>query len=228
MSFKAKEVMDRVAVLMNDYTRSVYTYTAQIPHLNTAIDELAEEMERENKPSTNQVSKIYVIPTTAKDIGGGTGQPLPPDFIEVQLIEERQNGTSEGWTPVQRCEFLPSYDTLTNYLQYWAWENQAIKFLGANSVRDVRLKYIGNTLQNITDENSDIFLIGCKTWLIYRTAGLLSQFVGENETRAQELNSFAGSSLNRFLGIASKGRQQIATRRRPFMSAYRSGRGWGY
>lgn len=228
MSIKAGSVMDAAAVLLNDYNHTTFTYVAQIPFLNIAIDELAEEMERENKPSTNVVSKVYVIPTTVTDIGGGTGQPLPLNLIEIQVIEERLNGTTNPWTPITRKEFLPSYDTLVTDLVYWAWEDQAIKFLGATSARDVRLKYIGNTLQNVTDENSDIFLINCKTWLEYRTAALCSAFIGENETRATELNTYAGVALNRFLGIASKGRQQIAIRRRPFMSNYRSGRGWGY
>jgi hypothetical protein len=63
-------------------------------------------------------------------------------------------------------------------------------------------------------------LVNAKTALSFRVAGLASEFIGENPTRAESLNSNASNALERALNINIKSEQSIVTRRRPFRSGY--------
>ena len=217
----AGDVMDRAAVLYNDAAKSIVTYAVQIPYVNVALDELQETMELNNVPMTNEVSSILAVTVGITDIGGSTGPALPADLIEIQGAYERMTGSNEDFQIMSKVEFLPPFVVTVEALIYWAWTDQTIQFLGATTNRDVRLNYIGAVLAPITASSTPITLFNAKSFLAYRTAALLSEFVGENKTRADELNSFAGAALDRFLGINTKGRQSIATRRRPFMSSYK-------
>jgi hypothetical protein len=58
--------------------------------------------------------------------------------------------------------------------------------------------------------------------LSYKTAALLSQFIGENESRAQLLNGEAELAVERMASIDNKGRQQMSTRHRPFRASYKA------
>jgi len=221
MSIRAGSVMDRSASLLNDTAKSSFTYAAQVPYLNMAIDDLLEEMESNNVPSTNEVSSIFVITTAMTDIGGPTGPALPPDLVEIQGVYERSSGLSEDFRLMSKVDFLPPFAQLVSDLIYWSWQNQEVRFLGATSVRDVRINYIGAIFSQIKDQNDVINVINARSYLSYRTAALCAEFIGENKTRADSLNGDAERALYKFLNLNTKGRQSIATRRRPFMAGYR-------
>lgn len=218
----AGEVMDRAAVLLNDRAKSIYTYTAQIPHLNTAIDEMLEAMEQNNVPATNKTSTAIVVTAGVIEVGFNTIPQLPLDLIEIQELWERLNGTTDDFMQMSRREFLPPFQQQTAYLQYWAWQEQKLKFIGSTSDIQLRLDYIRRVQVPIVDENTQIDLINAKSYLYYRTAALCADFIGENESRASSLNTNAGYALDRFLSIPTKGRQSIPKRRKPFMAAYKA------
>lgn len=222
-------VMDRVASLLNDTAKTQFTYAVQVPYMNIAVDELQEAMEANNVPASNEVSTIFVITTAMKDIGGGTGPALPVDLMEIQGAYERSSGSTEDFQIMSKVEFLPPFTVLTEALIYWSWRTQVISFLGATTPRDVRLNYIGAVIPTIVDQNTNITLFNARSFLTFRTAALCAQFIGENKSRADELNLFAfgdpmkgtTGALDRFLSINTKGEQSIATRKRPFMSSYK-------
>lgn len=218
----ASEVMDRAAALLNDTALTVFPYAAQIPHLNIALDELQESLEQNNVGVTNSTSSIFIITAGAIDIGGSTGPALPTDLIEIQQLFERDSGTSEDFIGMTRTEFLPQYTVLTDWLIYWSWQNQIIRFIGATSNRDVKIEYVANNLTPVTSANSVINIINAKSFLAYRTAALCAEYIGENKSRADDLNVNASLAIDRMLGINTKGKQSISIRRRPFMSAYKS------
>jgi capsule polysaccharide export protein KpsE/RkpR len=107
---------------------------------------------------------------------------------------------------------------------YWMWEDQCIKFNpnGCSGPREIQLKYVRQPIQLATDENSIIGTIGVRSFLAYKTAALCSMFIGENQTRADILNTEAAQAMERLLGIGNKGRQEIFTRRRPFRASYKA------
>jgi hypothetical protein len=103
--------------------------------------------------------------------------------------------------------------------------DNSIKLIPADSDLDLKLDYIKSIFSAITIATVKTEL-GAKftnvmSYLGFKTAALCSMFIGENETRAAALDNEAADAINRSLGIVTKGRQAIASRRRPFRAAYK-------
>ena len=221
--------MDRSASLMNDTARVTYTYTAQLPYLNMAFDELQEAFELNNIPVTNETSAVITVPIgtivigPVDGIGASSAPNYPSDLVEIQGLYERLAGSNEPFVPMTQREFLPhAIDNLaTEALQYWIFQNQRIELIGALTAREVKIDYIKKVFSDAIAESSVIGVINARGFLYYRTAALCAQFIAENKTRADELNNFAQIAMDKVIGIGVKGKQSIMTRRRPFMSAYK-------
>lgn len=228
-SLTAARVMDRSASLMNDTLKTTYTYDAQMPYLNMALSELQEHFQLNNIPVTDQTSAPITVLAGITEItafdGVGAGNPphYPQDLIEIQGLYERLAGTTNPFIPLTKKEYLPHAidDIRTEALQYWMWQDQKIKFIGATTDREVKLDYIKTIFPTVTNQAAELGVINAETFLFYRTAGLCTQFIGENASRAADLNDFAAMALDRVTGIGTKAKQSIATRRRPFMASYK-------
>ena len=210
-----------VASLQNDTAQSVYTDAACLPYLNIALDELQEYFELNNIPVTNDVSAVLNVLLGTSVISFTSSPALPSDLIEIQRLWESPEGEN-AYVPMTRKEFIPhnlETGTAINRFGVWAWVEQQIKLIAANVDIDLKLDYIKSIFATpiaIGAVGVDLPIINCKTFLGYRTAALCAHFIGANKTRADELNGFATIALDRTLGIATKGRQSIQTRRRPF------------
>jgi len=227
----AGTVMRASASLNNDTARSTYTYTAQIPFLNMALQELQEYFELHSVPVTEKTSTV--IPVDAgQTIIGYTIIPafplmkLPPDMIEPTQLWER-NRDIDPFIPMTRKDYLPHnlQGILTNQFIYYTWQNQEIEFLESNQDNDIKIDYIRRLFTEMINETSPINVINAQTFLEYRTGSLCAEFIGEDETRATKLNNYAGLALDRATGITVKGKQTIQTRRRPFRAAFKRRRG---
>src|SRR5690606_17759652 len=119
-----------------------------------------------------------------------------------------------------RKDYIPHglQGTPVGYFGIYVWEDQKIKFLEASLNIDVKIDYIKELFPQLVDENSPINIINARTFLEYRTASLLAEFIERNLTSAQGLNTYAVLALDRATGIGVKGKQAISTRRRPFRS----------
>lgn len=224
-SLTAGEVMDRSAALMNDPAKTDYTYVAQLPYLNMAIDELVELLEESNISPTNQTSVSIILAIGLNKITpteSVTTPHYPTDLIEIQEVGERDSGSTLNYTKMERKEFL-TITPATGFLGYWIWEDQQIKFNpnGATTVRDIQLKYVRQAISLATNDTTVIGTINARSYLAFKTAALCSQFIGENETRAQMLEVKAEEAIERMTGISNKGRQEVVTRHRPFRSGYK-------
>lgn len=226
MQLLAQDIFTQAAALLNDQglanngVPSLFTPAAQMAYLNMALAELRETLQQYNVQLTNNVDTSIVVLAGVKVV---TQQELPNDLIEIQNLQERDNGqTDEDWDDMQRCEFLPGFTVQTTSLVYWTYQNQELRFIGATSDRQLLLKYIADKLPKIVDPADVINLINAQSFLNYRTASLCSEFIGENQTRAQSLNEAAQASLDRFLQINVKGKQVFPARRRPFLAGYRN------
>lgn len=220
----ASSIMDSAAALMNDAARSDYTYTAQLPYLKIALKELREFLALNNFPVTNETSSPAItIPAGTTSIGFSTIPALPPDLVDIQRVWESGYGQN-SWVPLTKKEFIPHYyeGIQSNSLIIWAWMDNAIKFPSANADIDIKLDYIKSLFTDVVDENTVIGVINCDVFLIYRTAGLCAEFIGENKERADSLNVQAEMSKDKILGIDAKSKQAIMTRRRPFRVGYKN------
>jgi len=221
----ASAIMANVASLLNDSAQINFTNTALLPYLQIAFQDLKDEMLDNNVPFTNEVSSILQITTSMFDIGGNTGPALPSDLIEIQGCYERLTGTDDDFTLMVRMDYLPPITELTDELIYWTWQEQIIQFLGALTIRDVRLNYIGTSV-TISSPSTNVGVLNSESYLQYRCASLAAEYIGENPTRAAGLQNDAQAALDKFLNLSNKGRQSIATRRRPFLSRYKVIGGW--
>lgn len=218
----AAEVMDRVAVLLNDPDKTDYTYTVQLPYLNIAIDELLEHLEESNSPAVNATTSPPIL------VPVGTNKVLPPqDMVEIQEVGERLAGTQDAFVFMPRREFIDSFPP-SSALLYWALATNAgvyeVQFNpnGATTAREIRIRYLKWGSSLAYTESSMIPIVNSRSYLSFKTAALCAQFVGENESRAGILNTEAEQALERMLGIENKGKQQIMTRHRPFRASYKS------
>jgi hypothetical protein len=213
----ASQVMDFAAALLNDPFRTDYTYGAQLPYLNMAINELNEQLMEANVPITNKVSTIYKVKAGQNSIIN-----LHIEMSEIQEVLERMQGTENKFMHLDRKEFPVDYPQ-TNSLLFWCWEDQSLKFnvKGANEPKDVKIDYVGWAMQHAVDEHTVIGTSTAATYLYNKTASLCAMFIGENETRAGLLDVQAEKAMERILAISNKGKQQIMTRHRPFRASYK-------
>ncbi len=226
-SLRASEVMDWIAALMNDVGKSSYTYTAVLPYLNMAIDELLEEFEVNNVPVTDNTAAYITVTagmTAITPVESATLPHYPNDLVEIRELSERLAGSSDSFVRMNKFDFL-NVRTQTTSLVDWAWNGQEIKLIGATSDREIKLDYIKQILTDCQNENSIIPIIGVKSYLAYKGASFCAKYIAENEIRAEQLKEDASGCLENITGIQTKGRQNIYTRRRPFRSAYKF-RGW--
>jgi len=191
--------------------------------LNIAIREFKDSLALANIPITNVRSPEILVPAGVDNIGGGSGVSLPIGLVEIQQLWQTWAGTTNQYSPIKKYEFLPhTYDGVElNTIPYWAWMGGAIRFHPANTDLSVKIDMISDVLPEVTSEYDALPVPGCQNYLAFTTAALISMFVGANETRAVALRDEATRDWDKFEAINNKGRQQITTRRRPFMAGYR-------
>lgn len=219
----ASDVMDSAAALLNDVNQQVFNYAAQLPHLRIAIQELREHLALNNASVTTEAtSPTIVIPALATSIGFNTVPSLPADMMEIIRVWESY-GTTDSWIPMGRADIIPSFLMRpTAHIGTWSFNDNLLQFPPSNGPVSIKIDYLKSLLPNLIDQNTNIGIINSLGFLSYRTAGLCAEFIGENKTRAQELNAHAYMTLERVIGIENKGRQMMPTRRRPFRSSYKN------
>jgi hypothetical protein len=223
--FTAAVVMDQAAVYNNDPSKTIYTYAKQIPLLNGALQELQEIFELNDIPVTQVTSSPPLsVPIGTSVIGFGTTPALPSDLVEPKLVWERPLNLNP-YVPMNKVDFLPQQlaGVPINQFIWYVWQKQQIEVLPATQINEIKIEYVRFLFATIAASTDTLSVINCKSFLEYRTAALIASLLGENPTRAGELNGFAASALDTALGIGTKGRQAIMTRHRPFRSGYKRG-----
>lgn len=223
------EIMASAAALMNNTERDVYTNEAVLPYFNLAVQELQELFELHNIPVTNSVSAAITVPAGTSVISKTGPVRYPGNLVEIQQLWERPEG-NDPWIPMSRKEFLPHYLEGAEISQFlvWSWIKEEIHVLPATQDNDLKIDYVSRMVTlpiTIEQVNIDLPFSNVKTYLDFKTASLCAMFIGENQSRAQILESEAALAMDRALGIKVKAAQAINTRRRPFRSSYKR-RGW--
>lgn len=220
------QIITTAAALMNDAAQTQYTNTACLPYLNLALRILQETFELNGIPVTNKTSTTLVVPANTSSIGYVTTPALPADLVEIQQLWESSPSGTNKWIQMFKREFIPHYlqdGTAISQFRIWAWKNQFIELVAANTIIDLKLDYTASIFSTITAAtiDSDLAATNIETYLEFETAALCAMFIGENETRFTSLSGFAADALNRSLGIPIKGMQAIVTRRLPFRAAFK-------
>lgn len=224
-------ILSTSRAILNDQENAVYHDSVLLAYLNMALAELEEIFELNNIPATNETSAVVNVPAGITEIGFDTAPDpeLPADLIEIQQLWESLED-QEAWTPMERKEFLTQSLTVNDSpvaaFGIWTWQGQRIKVLESNQDNDIKIDYIQSLFTELVEGElgKRNVILNTDTFLSYRVAALAAEFIDENITRADKLNIFGGSALERSLGISIKGKQAISTRRRPFRAAWKNRR----
>jgi hypothetical protein len=222
---KVGTVYDNARALLNDQIAAVFTNTVLAPYFGMAYDEIRQDCEDNNISITNETTDPITITTSQYDIGGTTGPALPGDFIEPIELWEIPANTTNDYMLMRRVDFLPKTAVKTAYLEVYQFNRGFIKFLGATGDIQVKMDYVCIGLPDFVDDNTMLKVRNMMLFLGYKTAGLAAMFIGENETRAAALGDLSVQAKDVFESITLKSKQNIVTRRRPFMMSYKQSGG---
>jgi len=231
-SITAGEIMDRSAVLMNDPTKTDYTYAVLTPFLKMALDELSENLMDSHNSPTLLTSEPILLEKGTNAIHHpenplGFTPHYPAYLVEVQSVTQRPAGTNGPYLPIKRVDYTYETGPADRFL-FWAWESQIIRFNTTGVTQDTQVilhyirdmgPYTGIPTQIVGPANS-------RSYLAYKTAAYAAQFIGENPERAAILDAKAEQALERMESINNKGRQQVMTRHRPFRANWKARGGY--
>lgn len=210
MIITANSVAKGAAALLNDRAMQIYPFDVQIEYMNMALRDLKKLLQLNNSPVTDIKSVAILIPIGTTEISFNTANPtLPPDLVEIQGVHYSSNGLDDTWS----------------IYSGWNWESNKLLLNDSNTAYYLRFQYIRDLFTDVQHEDDVIEVINSDSYLQYRTAALLAEFVGENPTRALALNFQAENAWGLMQGLDNKGKQQMYTRRLPFRNAWKM-RGW--
>jgi len=218
-------VMDKSAALNNDVAKERYTYEVQLPYLNMALEDLRKKLEYNNAPVTDTVtSDPIIVPAgvTVIKFNNPSGPSLPKDLIQIQQLWSSWDG-GNNYIPMTKVDGFPLYleGVQTNQWTIWVWQSNEIRLLAATGINNIKIQYIRNLFADIENPTDNLAVINADSYLQFRTGGLLAEFVGEESQKAMSLNAQALDAFDTMIGIDNKGRQDIATRRRPFRASFK-------
>jgi hypothetical protein len=220
MSFTIASILPRVAARLNDPNQDIFTNAALIPFAQDAGDELQGQLELNGILVLEAISTIIVFPVNLNPTQGnlvslgGLGL-LPTDMYEPQRLEERLSGTTDMFMPMIRRQWEPNIQP-TDELRYWVYRAEDIYFVGCTTQRDIKIYYLRH-LVNVIDATSTIGVNNAQQFMITRIAALAARNIGENPTRADELDKEAEANMNWLIRIGVKSKQGTRTRRRPYV-----------
>ena len=205
----SSDVFTRTRAVLNDSAIDLYTDDALLPYLQIANDDLSDELV--DNGSTVQKEVTADIP-----LGSGVTQPAIPSnmIVPIEMYEKDQGQDDSYYRYMRQRDILPN-TTPANELGVWAWREQTIVLIGSLLNKVLRVRYY-RLVTSIVGPNSSIELTHALNYLAYHTAALASEHIGQNRTKAIDLESEAIRKLNKLLKKEVKQSQGNPTRRRPF------------
>jgi len=209
MALLASEVMDRSRAVLNDVAIDLHTNEVLLPYLKIANDDLSDELVDHGSTVTKEVSVDIPLSANVKQL------ILPNDIIvPIQAFEKDTGRGDEYYKQMDQRSFLPN-GVPGNELGVWVWREQQVVFIGATVSKSIRLRY-HRLILAVTGENSPIELTHALNYLAYHTAALAAEHIGQNRSKAIDLESVAVGKLNKLLKKEVKQSHSKPTRRRPF------------
>jgi len=207
MADTAQQVVEEAQALLNDIGAVFYSFDSLLPYLNKAYRELQDYYNLHGLKTTVDVSALILVPA------GAVALLAPPaDLLRPIALWERTPGTPEQFTEMDERSWEPE-ETQTNHLRIWTWREEVVYFRGATSDREIRIRYV-KSLGALTGVGSFIGITNSKSALACRTAALGARYIGENPTRAEELDSDTSMALDRLIVTAIRQNQGLPARRR--------------
>jgi hypothetical protein len=202
--------LDSARAKLNDQGAIFFTDAKLLPHLKDAHRELQVILWREGLPIINEVSNAITVAAGATTFGAN----LPTDIIEVLTIKERDVGSNDRYQDTTELEFIPEGMEQTDWMRYWAWQEEIVVMPGATKDRQMLIRYRKGL--TIPTQGSDPigFAFG-ELYLGPRTAALMAGALGNKSTKT-ELTSEAEMFIEMVVAANVRAQQTLPARRLPY------------
>jgi len=181
MPLLASDVMDDSAVILNDVSRTLYSYTVQLPLLKFANRDLELLLINHGIPVTRERSASIDYTANSATI------TLPSDFLFPIKLFERADGSSDPWVPMIERDFESNTVNPQTTLTEWAFrDGNTINVVPCTVARDVQLLY-ERQIAVITSQSSSEEIVISRNYLAAKTAEYCARFIGRNEESANSI-----------------------------------------
>jgi len=211
---KMKNVVDEAAAMLNDAGLISWTKERLILHGFQAHRQLQVELALNGLPIIKQISAIITVAVGDTDLGSNQ----PANLLEPKTLWERAAGTQDTFVLMQEKGWEPELPQSSS-LNYWNWRGDIIRFIGATTAREVKIRYLGGIEVPTQDEDSLGFLFA-ENYLIPETAALAAGSLG-NKATYEAMHIVATMNLEKVIAFNIKGQQALPVRRRPYRSSGR-------
>ncbi len=216
MALTVSDINALVQPLMNDAAGTVYTAAVILPFIKLANEDLQGELLDAQIPYLDEEASEQDIA-----VGALVLTTVPSDMVEPIEIHERISTSTliTDYVRMERKDPLPDEQQVER-LHYWQWREQAVGFLGATTIRGIRLRY-KKLISALTGDASTIAMQHSKVFFAYRTAAHLRAFIEENPEGAGVLYNLAEDARDKLIALAVKNNQALPIRRRTYSSRFR-------
>jgi len=193
---------------MGDADKTEWTNGKLLPFLNSAYEELQQEMELNNYHILRTTSTEFLVPIGALTLN------VPSDFVYLIELEEKTPNTQDLYVTITEKAWEPRQKP-GQCLVYYSFREGVFNFIGATTDRLVRVRYL-KLLPELTLSPVEVVPIpNCKKYLSHKTAYLASAMQAQQKTRAEYNNAEAEKALERMHGLNAKMKQSTPTRMLP-------------
>jgi hypothetical protein len=208
------DVLTEAVALLNDTGKAIYTDVAMIPLVDKAYRELQKAYADNGVQLLDEVSAVVDVPVSTVTLDPQVS--FGADFILPVWLRERPDGSTDenDWVDMVERAWEPMEQMQTT-LDVWAWREQAIKFRGATTIREIKVRY-KKALTKLTAAANTIAIEGAQEFLSARSAAIAAAVIGENMSRAEVLQEDANAAKETLLSIHAKKRQNIPIRRKRY------------
>jgi len=212
MAILASDVITAASTLLNDPNKVIFTDTVLLAHVKKAVRDLSNALALNEINTVQEITAAITVPAGTVSLVAAALQPA--DLLEVTEIEERAVGGTLYTSMIKAVVQLPERDKVDTLID-WIWEEEEVKFVGANTDRQIRMHYV-KSLAAVTSTSSVIGVAGSLPYLESRVAALAALINGGNATLAQALQEDADLALAVLLGIGVKDNQAVSVRRKMY------------
>lgn len=214
--FLASDVMDAAAALLNDTSKSLFTYTAQLPHLRHANQHLENLMIVNGVSIQRQVSVVMTVNSSTSNIDLSLNVGYPSDMLVP--IRAWEKGAENTFTLMDEREWEPETDPRISF-GVWIFRNNKIYLPPTTATRSIKIDY-WRQLGAIVSQGDNEEIAGSQTYLAAKTAELCARYIGQNNDIANDLITFEVAPAQDLLErMYIKNNQGNRARRRRFKSS---------
>jgi hypothetical protein len=182
---------------------------------NAAYRELQDRLAGAGITVNRAVATLTNIPANTKVLSLSSSPALPADFVLPYGLEERPNGSTQKFVPMEESDTVPLPDVDSDStLKLWGYYQNQINLLGATSATDVRLDY-EQRVSPFSAGTDAVAIIGAVNFLAYRSGSMIALSRGDS-AKATYYAQMAEAEALKYLRTHVQAQQFKAGRRIPF------------